>query len=146
MKTVSKTPLTTIIFPTTVIAININNAEIHHNLHDTIRRARHVKPTQQYFRKKYSWHLQVFKLIDWIIHRTLLVSTQHYKLFNLKFIHNWLPVSSHAAMTPSRPQCLGCHQLIECQSHWYQCKEDQRNWDSNYQQSVTFLQSIGLHS
>jgi hypothetical protein len=124
LQAASKTHLTQITFPTSLITIYINRNAILSRLHETIWIARHTIPVTQCLQTKYNWSPNIIDLIDWPLHATILANTQHRRIFLLKCIHQWLPVASHGSMTPNNPKCMRCNICNETQHHWHECGND----------------------
>jgi hypothetical protein len=135
-----------VMFPTTEIEIYINHKIVWQQLQGHIRLERHKQPVFTFFRHRYKWHPHTINLIDWALHDQVLQKTKQKEIFNLKFIHRWLPVASHGSMTPMQPTCLRCNSSIECQDHWYQCTHDPQHFKQQYETFLSSLQASGLHT
>jgi hypothetical protein len=95
---------------------------------------------------KYKWTKSIFNLIDWELHSQVLSSNRHRNIFNLKYVHFWLPVASHGSMTPQSPTCLRCNTHHESQVHWYQCSFDTEFRLHHLNLTIKFLESSDLHT
>jgi hypothetical protein len=145
-QTASQNFLPHVSLPTSLITIYIKDHVVLNNLHDTIRQARHKKPVFDYLRLKYKWCLTTINLIDWTLHGRVLQINKHRRIFNIKYIHQWLPVATHGSMTPNKPTCLRCNREEECQDHWFTCPHDAQFHQEQYKKTSDFLQDSGLHT
>jgi hypothetical protein len=145
LQAASKTHLTPITFPTSLITIYINHSAILSCLHETIWIAQHTIPVNQYLQTKYNWSPNTIDLIDWPLHATILANTQQRRIFLLKYTLQWLPVASHRSMTPNHPTCMRCNICNKTQHHWYECGHDDIFNQQCHLDTISVLQNSGLH-
>jgi hypothetical protein len=138
------TPIPAIVYPTMLVSLQHTTGGVT-NLKTTIRIERRTSPIQQYLTQKYTWDMTTFKNIDWAVHESALKIAQHQKIFNIKFIHFWLPVASHGAQQSTQTTCIRCNLETECQEHWYKCPLSRKYLHQQRQSSIILLNTLGLH-
>jgi hypothetical protein len=131
-------------FPTLTVSIQHSTGEVNH-LRDSLSRERHTTKVGQYLMDKYNWDLAVHIQIDWNLHDDILQQTAHQRIFNLKFIHFWLPVASHGSQNPDSPTCVRWNTISEDQDHWYKCHNAANRINELRQATIKFLQKTNLH-
>ena len=105
------------------------NGTITSNYRANLRRLSSDPMIIEYMRTKYKWSYQVFNLIDWETHSSVIRANFGQRHFITKFVHGWLPVgkltqhyASHYLAT-----CPNCTDSLEDIDHFLRCPHRQ-NW------------------
>ena len=105
------------------------NGTISSNYRANLRRLSSDPIIIDYMQTKYKWSYQVFHLVDWEIHSSVIRANFGHRHFITKFVHGWLPLgkltqhyASHYLAT-----CPNCPDSLEDVDHFLRCSHRQ-NW------------------
>jgi hypothetical protein len=133
--------------PISSTILTVDKQEIVDSIAESLLQKRYKIKVKDFLTSKYNWNTNIFNDIDWELHGTIHQSSYRHKQFNIKFIHNWLPVASHPSQNNENHNCFRCDNLIEDQHHWYKCtcKEAVQMRTIQQNNTIEFLRHSKLH-
>jgi hypothetical protein len=134
--------------PESITTLFIQQQPVTNNILQATKNSCLSQELRLHLKEKYNWNDTIINDIDWTVLNGVLQKTkQQQQIFNLKFIHHWLPTNCHPSTTNTTRLCPRCQNHQEDQNHWFLCPHDKAVQErlAEIQKLQQHFKNIGLH-